>query len=77
MKTFVEVIETMKQVVDIGVKIFTVGQYLQPTNKHLPVDRYVEENEFIDYEKIGLEIGFKIVKSGSLVRSSYQADECV
>jgi len=76
-ETFVEVIETMKQVVDIGVKIFTVGQYLQPTNKHLPVDRYVEENEFNDYEKIGLEMGFEIVKSGSLVRSSYQADECV
>ncbi len=76
-ETFVEVIETMKQVVDIGVKIFTVGQYLQPTNNHLPVDRYVEENEFIDYEKIGLEMGFEIVKSGSLVRSSYQADECV
>ena len=76
-ETFVEVIETMKQVVDTGVKIFTIGQYLQPTNKHLPVDRYVEENEFIDYEKIGLEMGFEIVKSGSLVRSSYQADECV
>ena len=76
-ETFVEVIETMKQVVDTGVKIFTIGQYLQPTNKHLPVDRYVEENEFIDYEKIGLEMGFEIVKSGSLVRSSYLADECV
>jgi lipoic acid synthetase len=74
-ESFAEVIETMKQIVDIGVKIFTIGQYLQPTNKHLPVDRYVEEAEFEDYKKIGLEMGFDIVKSGSLVRSSYQAEE--
>ena len=76
-ETFVEVIETMKQIVDTGVTIFTIGQYLQPTKKHLPVDRYVEKTEFEDYEKIGLEMGFDYVKSGSLVRSSYQADEMV
>ena len=76
-ETFVEVIETMKQIVDTGVTIFTIGQYLQPTKKHLPVDRYVEKSEFEDYKKIGLEIGFDFVKSGSLVRSSYQADEMV
>tara|TARA_B100000427_G_scaffold283594_1_gene255978 strand:+ start:818 stop:1666 length:849 start_codon:yes stop_codon:yes gene_type:complete len=76
-ETFVEVIETMKQIVNIGVKIFTIGQYLQPTKTHLPVDRYVKETEFKDYEKIGLEMGFDIVKSSSLVRSSYQADECL
>ena len=76
-ETFVEVIETMKQIVDTGVTIFTIGQYLQPTKKHLPVDRYVEKTEFKDYEKIGLEMGFDYVKSGSLVRSSYQADEMV
>ena len=76
-ETFVEVIETMKQIVDVGVSIFTIGQYLQPTNKHLQVERYVDESEFKDYEKIGLELGFNVVKSGSLVRSSYQADECV
>ena len=76
-ETFVEVIETMKQIVDIGVAIFTIGQYLQPTKKHLPVDRYVEKSEFEDYKKIGLEMGFNFVKSGSLVRSSYQADEMV
>lgn len=74
-ETFAEVVETMKQIVDIGVAIFTIGQYLQPTKKHLPVDRYVEKTEFKDYEKIGLEMGFDYVKSGSLVRSSYQADE--
>ena len=76
-ETFAEVVETMKQIVDIGVDIFTIGQYLQPTKKHLPVDRYVEKTEFKDYEKIGLEMGFDYVKSGSLVRSSYQADEMV
>ena len=76
-ETFVEVVETMKQIVDTGVAIFTIGQYLQPTKKHLPVDRYVEKTEFKDYEKIGLEMGFDYVKSGSLVRSSYQADEMV
>ena len=72
-----EVIRTMKEVYDVGVSIFTIGQYLQPTNKHLPVDRYVEEAEFEDYKKIGQEMGFDIVKSGSLVRSSYQAEECL
>ena len=64
-ETFVEVIETMKQIVDVGVSIFTIGQYLQPTKNHLHVERYVDESEFKDYEKIGLEIGFNVVKSGS------------
>ena len=75
-ETYDEVLSTMRQVVDLGVKVFTIGQYLQPTKDHLPVDRYVDDQEFSDYEKIGLEFGFEIVKSGSLVRSSYRADEC-
>ena len=70
-----EVIETMKEVVDLGVEIFTIGQYLQPTIKHLPVDRYVADHEFEDYKQIGLKLGFRVVESGSLVRSSYHADE--
>jgi len=74
-ETKVEVIETMKEVVDLGVEIFTIGQYLQPTNHHLPVDRFVENEEFQDYKKIGLELGFRAVESGALVRSSYHADE--
>ncbi|MFL2983502.1 MAG: lipoyl synthase [Candidatus Neomarinimicrobiota bacterium] len=74
---FDEVVDTMKQVVDRGVKLFTIGQYLQPTSGHLPVDRYVNPEEFIDYESIGLEMGFDSVKSGALVRSSYHADEGV
>jgi len=70
-----EVIETMKEVVDLGVEIFTIGQYLQPTKKHLPVLRYVEDEEFQIYKKIGLDLGFRVVESGALVRSSYHADE--
>ena len=70
-----EVIGTMKEVVDLGVEIFTIGQYLQPTIKHLPVDRYVADHEFEDYKQIGLKLGFRVVESGPLVRSSYHADE--
>mgnify|MGYP003324571640 CR=1 FL=1 len=72
-----EVLETLDDLRSVGVDIVTLGQYLQPSKKHLPVDRYVEKTEFKDYEKIGLEMGFDYVKSGSLVRSSYQADEMV
>ena len=74
-ETFSEVIDTMKQVVDLGVSLFAIGQYLQPTKNHLNVQRYVDDEEFNDYHDIGLEMGFKVVKSGSLVRSSYHADE--
>ncbi len=70
-----EVVSTMKEVVDIGVKIFTIGQYLQPTRNHLPVDRYVEDEEFEDYKQLGLDMGFRVIESGALVRSSYHADE--
>ena len=74
-ETFQEVVDTMKEIVGIGVKIFTIGQYLQPTKDNLPVQRFVEQKEFLELKKIGLEIGFSIVESGSLVRSSYHADE--
>jgi len=70
-----EVIDTMEQVAGLGVSIFTIGQYLQPTKKHLPVDRYVSDEEFVNYKSIGYELGFSVVESGSLVRSSYHADE--
>lgn len=69
-----EVIETMQQVADIGVQKFTIGQYLQPSKDHHPVMRYVDIAEFDTYRKTGLEMGFKIVESGPLVRSSYHAD---
>ena len=74
-ETSLELIETMKQVVDTGVSIFTIGQYLQPTGDHLPVLRYVSDQEFEEYKCIGLELGFLVVESGPLVRSSYHADE--
>jgi len=70
-----EVLSTMEQVVVLGVEIFTIGQYLQPTKKHLAVDRYVEDEEFKFYKKSGLDMGFRVVESGALVRSSYHADE--
>ena len=74
-ETSLELIETMKQVVDTGVSIFTIGQYLQPTGDHLAVLRYVSDQEFEEYKCIGLELGFLVVESGPLVRSSYHADE--
>lgn len=76
-ETTEEVLATMRQVAEIGVKIFTVGQYLQPTKDHLAVERYVEKAEFAMFKKEGLRMGFEIIESGPLVRSSYHADEQV
>jgi len=72
-ETFEEVIDVMKDIVAVNVDIMTIGQYLQPTKKHLPVDRFVTPDEFAEYKKIGLELGFRHVESGPLVRSSYHA----
>ena len=74
-ETTKEVLATMRQIAEIGVKIFTIGQYLQPTKRNLPVSKYVEQVEFEMYKKEGLRMGFEIVESGPLVRSSYHADE--
>ena len=70
-----EVKDTMKQIVDLGVQIFTIGQYLQPTKKHLTVQEYISKEQFEDYKEFGKNIGFQIIESGPLVRSSYHADE--
>ena len=70
-----EVATTMKEIVELGVEIFNIGQYLQPTRDHLEVKRYVEDEEFLYYKQKGLDLGFKVVESGPLVRSSYHADE--
>ena len=70
-----EIKDTMTQIVDLGVQIFTIGQYLQPTKKHLKVQQYVPKEKFDEYKIFGESIGFKIVESGPLVRSSYRADE--
>ena len=72
-----EVFDTMLQVRDIGVEIFNIGQYLQPTINHLPVQRFVHPDIFTMYQVKGLEMGFRVVESGPLVRSSYHADEQV
>ena len=74
-ETFDEVVRTMEEVYDIGVSIFTIGQYLQPTKDHLKVMSYITKDKFNQYKNIGLKIGFDIVESGPLVRSSYHADE--
>ncbi|MCH8034309.1 MAG: lipoyl synthase [Bacteroidetes bacterium] len=70
-----EVIDVMNDLVSYGCDILTIGQYLQPTKQHLPVDRFVTPGEFNMYKEEGLKIGFKIVESSPLVRSSYHADE--
>lgn len=70
-----EVIETMQDLRKIDVDFFTLGQYLRPTPKHYPVARFIPPNEFEEYERIGIELGFKYVASGPLVRSSYKAAE--
>ncbi len=74
---FDEVIQVMQDLRKIEVDIFTIGQYLQPTPKHLPVDRFVSPEEFAEYKKIGIELGFRHVESGPLVRSSYHAESHV
>jgi len=68
-----EVIETLHDIRNAKVDIVTIGQYLQPSKKHLPVQRFVTPDEFAEYEKIGKELGFRHVESGALVRSSYKA----
>ena len=70
-----EVFETMRTIRNIGVEIFNIGQYLQPTKSHLSVQRYVDPEIFKLYKKFGEDIGFKVVESGPLVRSSYHADQ--
>lgn len=70
-----EVLELMKDLVAHGCDILTIGQYLQPTKEHLPVDRFVTPDEFAMYKEEGLKMGFRIVESAPLVRSSYHADQ--
>jgi lipoyl synthase len=72
-----EILAVMQDLADWGVDILTIGQYLQPSNKHLPMERYYTMEEFAELKRIGLEIGFKWVESAPLVRSSYHADKQV
>jgi lipoic acid synthetase len=73
-ETFDEVVEVMRDLAGLGVDILTIGQYLQPSKKHLPVERYYTPEEFDRFQVIGKELGYKWVESGPLVRSSYRAD---
>ena len=68
-----EVIQTMKDLQGVGLDVLTIGQYLQPTKKHLPVKEFITPDQFKKYETLGLEMGFMYVESGALVRSSYKA----
>ena len=73
-ETTEEVLDLMKDLYSHGCEIMTIGQYLQPTKVHLPVDRFVTPEEFRMYKEEGLKMGFKVVESSPLVRSSYHAD---
>ncbi|MEM4006602.1 MAG: lipoyl synthase [Nitrososphaerota archaeon] len=70
-----EVIRTMRDLRNVGVDFLTLGQYLRPTKKHIPVVEYIAPETFNEYKKIGEELGFIYVASGPLVRSSYLAGE--
>jgi lipoic acid synthetase len=70
-----EVLETMADLLEAGVQILTLGQYLQPTKSHHPVVDWVHPDQFKKYKQLGLNMGFRYVESGPLVRSSYHAEK--
>lgn len=72
-----EVFTLMQDLVDINLNVFTVGQYLQPSVAHSPVDRFVHPDTFAEYKRVGEELGIEHVESGPLVRSSYHAERHV
>ena len=76
-ETFDEVVAVMRDLAGLGVDILTIGQYLQPSKQHLPVERFYLPEEFDRFQEIGKELGFKWVESGPLVRSSYRAERQV
>lgn len=70
-----EVLESMDDLVNNGVHILTLGQYLQPTRKHHQVIEYIHPDQFAKYQEIGMQRGFRVVESGPMVRSSYHAEK--
>jgi lipoyl synthase len=76
-ETLDEVVETMKHLQGVGLDVLTLGQYLQPTKKHLPVQRFVHPDEFAQLREIGYQLGLDYVESGPLVRSSYHSEKHV
>ena len=69
-----EVIQVMRDAADVGCDLFTIGQYMQPTPRHLPVVEYIRPETFDEYRDIGRKLGLRHVQSGALVRSSYRAE---
>lgn len=76
-ETHEEIIETMEDLRSVNVDILTLGQYLQPTAKHLPIKEFVTPERFLEYKELGEKMGFRYVESGPLVRSSYRAEKHV
>jgi lipoic acid synthetase len=74
-ETHEEIIEAMEDLRSVNVDILTLGQYLQPTQNHLPINEFVTPERFQEYKDLGLKMGFRIVESGPLVRSSYRAEK--
>jgi lipoic acid synthetase len=74
-ETEAEVVETMHDLREVGVSIMTIGQYLQPSKKHLSVLEFITPDQFDRYKEIGLSLGFQYVESSPLVRSSYHAEK--
>ena len=72
-----EILETMDDLLNIGVEVMTIGQYLQPTESHYPVKEYIHPDTFAEYAVIGKEKGFRHIESAPLVRSSYHAERHV
>jgi lipoyl synthase len=72
-----EVIQTLQDLANAGCDVVTIGQYLQPTKKHLPVHRFAHPDEFAEYKEIGYQLGLDYVESGPLVRSSYHSERHV
>ena len=70
-----EVFETLEDLRSVKVDILTLGQYLQPTSKHAPVEEFINPDQFEKYKEFGLKLGFRFVESGPLVRSSYHAEK--
>lgn len=70
-----EVLQTLRDLREVGVEIVTLGQYMQPTPRHLAVAEYVHPDQFAKYKELGLEMGFEYIESGPLVRSSYHAEQ--
>ena len=72
-----EILETIREIRSAGTDLLTIGQYLRPSPEHLPLERYYTPSEFDELRAAALDLGYRHVESGPLVRSSYHADEQV